>query len=650
MKAYLGAARVGMGAHAIAITCEPATVLRQPGGRVSPVFLAAGRAIAGLSGDETIAVLYPRSPRSLLAALRTAEGRGRLDATSVFMTHGLASVIAVLPAGADAAAWLDRWPALIAAGELWPLRSGVVTDGEVQYYPGGPRDAATLPRELSFEPSLPLEVVVELEQFNKNLEYLWSRAATYAPELEALVDSLLDDVEATRDAIAANLAQGNHARFQQAHYVGVANLVEVNSCLTMLNSQLASGTSPVLQSSFGVGEYSLLGIGAVARAAWRLYSHISDVFAHQNHLARLRSLAKEPPFDPAHLAPYRLDTAAWTGNDINTFAAVAEPTRKHVVYFSSRWGFHQTVQSISISWQCIAAGALPDWTLLTFSHEFLHFHLRELLDELLLDPVRGAQGVADVFNQHDARDWGESALQLLVSELRFMSMTRLLQRGEGEERGDRVVGRQAASTDVAEVNYLIRTHLRDLEEVIVHVLDYIYFYGSVDRLYVSSLWHSWALVPNVQRNLEHYLVRTLLALSSAWPAADSSGAFEDAVRRLREEFDAILIGEDHGLVREACELLVDPSSQRAIRTSFQSSFTLVKFVTRYLISVSVNETLLDDRQASDDGAYGLEPGEFTHDPVDSPVGFLLDTFASELAGQEREQVEFTTLWQYLEIT
>jgi len=58
------------------------------------------------------------------------------------------------------------------------------------------------------------------------------------------------------------------------------------------------------------------------------------------------------------------------------------------VYFSSRWGFHQTVQSVSVSWQCINGNAALDWNLLTLSHEFLHAHLRELLDELLLVGTR----------------------------------------------------------------------------------------------------------------------------------------------------------------------------------------------------------------------------------------------------------------------
>ena len=57
-------------------------------------------------------------------------------------------------------------------------------------------------------------------------------------------------------------------------------------------------------------------------------------------------------------------------------------------------------------------------------------------------------------------------------------------------------------------------YFRDINEIVVHALDFKYFYNANRELYVDYLWESWATVPSVLANPEHYLLRTFAVIST----------------------------------------------------------------------------------------------------------------------------------------
>ncbi len=654
MKQYLGHWYDEQGRARGRLCVDPSDILAERGGRVSPLFHAAGEKIDGLATRGVVLFIYPASPRALLAALCRAEARQSLDGAAIFMSHGLASVVAFLPEATEVEPWANRWSEYMHAHDRWLLDDGMLVEERFVLLPG--RERVAVCRDL-IRPSveMPHEVEVEVDQFAKNLGVFWSRCRAYAPELIDLGSALVDAVETTLETLEMNLAATEGAgRFAPTHYSGVANLVEINSCLTLLLSQLFSGAGPVTGGFFSVGEYSLLGIGTVARAAWRLYEHTNAIFAEENHLDRLIQLASGDPFDAAHLNPYEFAFESWIDSGIDDHAVKDEgPSRKHVIYFSSRWGFHQTMQSVSMSWQCIPSGASKEWTLLTFSHEFLHSHLREILDVLLLDATVSSDELVALFNKETAANWGESATQFLIAQLRWMSKAEGLNDSTlAGPRDGTLAERLRQRIDVTLLERLVTEHLRFLEEIATHVLDFIYFYDSKDAPYISSLWHSWSLVPNVQPQLDRYVLRCLLALASTWTSLDTSEAFDDACVRLANEFKGILDDEEHGLIREALDVLEADEYhdlRTRLRTRFQASFMLVMFVRKYLVSEVVHGKLFDDVHADDVGAYPSRPGEFTDTPIQSPIGFLVHRFGTYYSSRSRADVEYESLWQYLAI-
>ncbi len=78
---------------------------------------------------------------------------------------------------------------------------------------------------------------------------------------------------------------------------------------------------------------------------------------------------------------------------------------------------------------------------------------------------------------------------------------------------------------------LINTRREEVEEVMVHVFDFIYFYGAPPEVYVPAIWRSWDAIPNLRRRLPYYVLRTLCAVyakfwNSPNPRRDTIAAVE----------------------------------------------------------------------------------------------------------------------------
>jgi len=391
VKRFLAARQTKPGRLSVRLTYSPGAEMAYPSARVSPIYPIGDVAEDfQLPSSGHLVFLFSRSVRGVLNRLERRDGHG----VRVFASHGLASVIAVLDADADVDTLLQELEDQLCAAEVWPLQEGTVVERNTIVRHWQNDGIATTEIEDIAATNLPYEVRTEVEQFNLNLKYFWARAEQFAPEYEDLAIWLHEAVSDAAKAVAsyaqAHTDPASLADPQQ-HYGRVSLLVEINACLTMLNSQAMGVTPPLTEATYPIGEYSLLGIGSATRAVWRIYRHMSDVFADAQHLDRLHAMRDGAPFDSG-VRPYRFQMSAWADSPLSIESqdpvGPATAPRRHIVYFSSRWGFHQTVQSVSVSWQCINGNAALDWNLLTLSHEFLHAHLRELLDELLLVGTR----------------------------------------------------------------------------------------------------------------------------------------------------------------------------------------------------------------------------------------------------------------------
>ena len=127
-----------------------------------------------------------------------------------------------------------------------------------------------------------------------------------------------------------------------------------------------------------------------------------------------------------------------------------------------------------------------------------------------------------------------------------------------------------AEIDFDEINEgelvrLYRKYYRMMNEIIVHTLDFTYFFESQPELYIDYLWQSWATVPSVHVDPEHYILRTLAATSTAMSGPFKT-RFDDATTLFITRIEkAIECSPSTILFRRVRALLKDDKSRNGIK-------------------------------------------------------------------------------------
>lgn len=633
---------------------------------MSPVF-PLGDHRPSLPSTGSLGFLFPKSPRRVLAYLTDPETA--IPNVSLYMTHGLASALLVSDLdSAELSSAIEQFQDQLGAFEVWPLENNVVDANAIAIW-RGVDDFPTVVPQLPLD-DLPGPIGVEVRQFNSNLALLSTAAHEFASELEPLCEwlhqSIADLVSRIREDLVGGEGQDIELAKRLHHDVSI--LVDVNSCMTMVLSQVADVLPPVLNASFPVGEHSLLGVGSVARSVWQIYQHMSDVFARANHPDRLREGFDSGGFDPG------LDPNKFNWSELSTARDRAisrrdqrnnQPGRKHLVYFSSRWGFHETLNAISLSWQTIGSGATREWNLLTLSHEFLHSHFRELVRSNVLEVTsdEDRDKLVEVYNRAWRRTFPSANAKAIEDTDPPATFSQSMQafligQLQAAERADSTVAvvadlssfidEYSAPITSADLARLLAAPLLDfVEEVAVHIMDYHYFYNGEEFAYVSSLWHSWSLVPQVHRRLKRYVLRTLLTLASLENSQQPVEAFTSSVVRMRDVL--VALKETSGaLVAAAIDILDNSDEKKELWLRFERSYRLVVFTRLVLIEDDLYAELNYDSQTvpGPSPRYRVEVGDFPSWNVESPTGFLLDRFIAS-SDPEAPGVEYESLWQLL---
>ena len=656
---YLGVSWARDDEYQLYLGPDPQSCLALPSGRVSPLFSLCGQEPT-LSAEGVLLFLFPKNPRDTLSQIKSDEEPDIVRST--YITHGLAAVVVFLDSQAKAEALQDRFIASLNGAEAWTYSGGMVKLQGIRIR--RPADNST-PRPILCQieiDRLPDHIAKEVTQFNLNVDVLAATVQNFAPEFTDLVTWLIESASKRIDEI--------RHRYQQDldYHRDAAILVDLNSCLTMVISQLCSGASPLLHACYPVGQYSFLGIGTATRSAWSLYQHMARVFARVDHVSQLSgSLERGPAFDPGFDSTNKtIDTESWqrASRSLSLDNAVTEspnPGRGHLIYFSSRWGFHETLNSITLSWQTISSGALPEWTLLTLSHEFLHSYFRETVHSILFTPESYGSLDELVAKYNDARQrhsgnpgaW--AGLRLSSADcMRFFILSQLqicsqLDKWVSSALSDHVpFCAEISAITPGEAESLMQAYMPgDLEEYMVHILDYQYFYDTNDRYYISSIWNTWSLVPDVYRRVEHYVLRTLLALASSHAEPSAPSVFISVHSKLRSELEKLVSTRNNSLAKAAIDLLLDEYGCMSLWLRFNALHNLVLFTRTFFVDTKMYARLMSDssQDRAADSRYGLAVGDY-HEPIQSPVAFLLERFATSL-DDDISDSEYVSLWQFI---
>lgn len=308
-------------------------------------------------------------------------------------------------------------------------------------------------------------------------------------------------------------ADGKDDSYQNFNY-----LTSINACLTRYNSQMVSGFSPILKQETHAWSHSLLGMGMASIAINNLGDFFYDKVGNQHIAERFIQLLSKPYQYSKSLTMSAAKDAAFQDDHIGTEIVSPIEQMPLLIFFSSRDGFRNQYNTLSIPLISLYGCNTPGWSLKTISHEASHILVDNVLDFLFKDIQQTdfQQKLSEYsYPTYKPKTYEEAILQLLGSGLLALSAE------DGEEY------------DGPRLRNSFEYYRDEMKEIMTHAFDFLYFYHSNIRKYIEEIWVTWGELPRISASIPDYIMRSLcIIVLSAW---DVENIETKAIELLKEE-------------------------------------------------------------------------------------------------------------------
>jgi len=442
-------------------------------------------------------------------------------------------------------------------------------------------------------------------------------------------------------------------------------IIQLASILKNSNSQFF-GNIPILKSGmYQSGKNSLLGIGQSVLGILSIYLHLRNCFNKFNFEDLFENKYTTIPSPNFLLKPDTESYPIWYRTFIDTNGLDHYLDEKDnnstyfLVYFSNRQGFRLTKHAVSAAMQSLYLSYLPSFTLNTLSHELLHAHVRsEIMVEFypLLKNKKGLHlnnRTYDKYKNVFKTNHENYSISDFI-QINFLFMAGLLNRN-----GNNNVNKKGNKKTYpkAELYKSLKKWEKEIEEIIVHILDLNYFYNSKGNFYVRAIWTSWLSLPFSINNLSDYILRTVCAISSLDDTSERVKRFDYALEMLKNELNEIksLKLVNNKYVNIVLSSLEDSTLLDNIRYNYMNGLVnLVDISKKFFFSSSLKSTLNYDTELieSDNGdyTYDLNIGVFEKRKITSPISLINEinnynlTHIKELNGLSQDEIERRSTW------
>lgn len=390
------------------------------------------------------------------------------------------------------------------------------------------------------------EVSVELSEFTALAASAINRASIYREDIFASLTKLIKMVEAE---VLSGLAENSVESVNNY-------LTKANAALSRFASQTFSGTFPIPHTECHFWCHSLLGTGLANYGLFNFVSEIDSVLTENSLSSKLIAAAKLTGKNAPDLTRKENSKIPfWEETSSQLTLKTSESSHLTTLpYYSGRDGFLSEHNFISAPLKTINKCANEKWSLLTLTHELCHIAMKGPLSMLLpikdFDIDEFEYGYDDAWELIEQQGKNNDLLSrirevFLKSIVGYHQKTPSKSIGKGKERYQ-----YASVNTIEELIDIIEYESKDIEEILVHILDYLIFYAGDEKRYIRGIWSTWAVVPDAFNKIEEYLIRTVSALISAKLASHSKNSFEDIKAILNREL-ASLKDDDFGYIDEA---------------------------------------------------------------------------------------------------
>lgn len=551
-----------------------------------------------------------------------------LQGANCFVSYGIHNLVVVTADPSDTAVYriLEDAKKAKVPWEGWSVEGTKVKHVEysLEYAPETPVGIATA------KPALPGQLKSASEEYRTLVAVTRAKCARYLPAMAA-------DISAFDEAFQPILDE------TQTHPVAkLAWLANVNAALSRFSSQTFAGTSPILETECHFWTHSLLGIGTATQALVNIRRHHDKAIRKSRLAEKIASLdsvaSEDATLTGASFADNRWRTH-WLSKVKLTSAAPLDNYVKLIAYFSGRDGYRSTSFTLSAPLELISGCNTYAWTPLTLTHELSHT-LTSLLMMPLLEGVDTDEGRARLAKlvtpqaKFPPRTAWDQAQKALVTAYLWLEL---------ENTAPEF--RDGFSIEADRVQELVERHHDEAVELITHVLDFQYFYGRNVELYMTSIWESWDVIPNIQSRIDEYIVRTLVAVLSINQHGDDylSVTYDVVLEQLARLSDSAAEGQ---YIKFAHERLRDNKDNFCERLRWR--VPVVKLVLGFFYDPDTQLELARE-VATSGGAYAnVRIDEFDDWQIRNPLTFLV-RFANDRLQNSRKALWMLQKLAFMEV-
>lgn len=589
---------------------EEALLEWSPSTRISPLFGLKDRGTGEIdrdsfAGNHTLFFIGPTEPTTILdslvdykAWLTLGTFNVLLDASSEAQRKAVSALLRKHQFR------FERWTVRDAAVIDWEYTGGVLPESKTNW-------RATLARLAA------LPVAPELREAVS--EYCPLMASALARAGEAL-PFLLDDLLSVHRFVD-ELAREHVAAVDDVEvYEKLGLITTITAALARFTSQTLSGSSPIFETECHFWIHSLLGTGVANLALLRLRTFV-QVTVGENRIPQRLEKLKEVTDELPDLMRLPASDPFWHEDHIGKVQLSAvdlrEPLYPLLTYFSGRDGFRSTLNTLSAPLIVISSCNSSRWTLMTLTHEISHDVIRGVLSVLYPD-CRKPREISRALKLLSATGLPPNLLEAI--RLAILRSLIAMQQKEEERTDSRTV-----TFDARNLILLLDRWHNEVEEILAHVFDLLYFHGRDIEKYIAGIWMSWSVIPNIGNRVPEYVLRTLcatLALHLRRGKRSEEICRDQVVRVLR---DLQAQGEGGPYVQAALTYL-EEQWELEIKGRLVVRKKLVQLVTSFLYSEAVASALLGETKIvgkrSKRAGYPLVMRRLQGIRVDNPFHFI----------------------------
>ena len=590
------------------------------GSRVSPIWpIERADCSPDFIGRQKLFFVGPVRPGALAGAMPELLDSG------LWMTAGMFNMLVRVPARSASAARLRRWArANSVPYEEWSLSDGDArSEGSHVLWQGGRCDAAA---DLAAEAAK-----IDAPMLRSALQENVVATATSLARARALRPSLHRKLATVANATRLTLVAYREDRISELDLQ--SRLLSLNAALSRFSSQAFSGIPPILSTECHFWIHSLLGTGSANLALDNIVSSIQAVLGEARLPERLAELATVTADVPD------LD-ALTSGENLLSFdlmKASREPADGGgivplVTYFSGRDGFSSQVQTLSAPLTTIAECTSYRSNLLTITHEVSHIFVQATL--AMLSPSAGNEPEMQRARAMLSRDYRASNLLDAARQLFLEALVSMHTAAFGG------VSDEAVAAKLPSIVEIWRT---ELQEILVHAFDFMYFHQSDPEHYVTSIWQSWCAIPGIADRVPEYMMRTLCAVSANLLGESPATRFEAALKATVVLLQKVnrLVGKDSYVklaLDHAAAADTDPTLRERMQKEYAARLLLVRLVKIFLFSETVAAALFADPHVRS-SASATDKKKLNYDVI--PIGNALTFLKEQL---ETNPSEAASLW------